>query len=184
MTKNDEQDHSAALGSDAQVPAVTEAHPTDELAAAKREIAKLQALLYGVAPDGREMRQIANLQAELKEKDKRLAALEAGLRQSDLIKWLPCKHSWEPITKAMSGLFLVTNNITARNASGQMSHVWIAPYGITVGDGITGPFTCLVEGWPNRVCGITHYQRIEPPEVETGNQAASEALGSVPSAAP
>lgn len=70
------------------------------------------------------------------------------------------QEEWRQITAPDRGLFLVTNNFKARNAHGDMSHVWLTHrihVGQEIGDGRF--FTICDSG---RIVGLTHYMRVSP----------------------
>jgi len=86
------------------------------------------------------------------------AALRAGAQA------LREQPQWLPITNPDRGLFLVTNNMAARNAHGYMSHVWVTT-AIHVGHQPSdGRFWCHDENGPmgRRILGLTHCQSIRP----------------------
>lgn len=83
---------------------------------------------------------------------------------------------WKRIRKALSpkGHILVTNNITARNANGAMSHVWLTSLVFKNDDPrdgkdgtYKGDFYCYIEGQylANQmlIAGVTHYCEVPAP---------------------
>lgn len=67
---------------------------------------------------------------------------------------------WKPITKEMSrtGPYLVTNNHAARDAYGNMSHVWVTDE--IMYDDELEEFICFV-GF-QKIYGIKLYVKVEP----------------------
>ena len=63
--------------------------------------------------------------------------------------------AWRPITSEIRHKVLVTNNINARDAYGQMSHVWVA--GLVQRD--DGEFICFLDGF-QKIWGLTHYAEL------------------------
>jgi hypothetical protein len=74
--------------------------------------------------------------------------------------------AWKPITGPMKGKYLITNNITARDASGQMSHVWVG-YIIEnySGPDWHGKFVSFDDA-DRKIHEITHYAEIPMPEAQ------------------
>ncbi len=68
--------------------------------------------------------------------------------------------NWQPIEREMrEGLYLVTNNLAARDAQGRMSHVWLTSYvQKTVADcAPMSPYLCYPNGGETRVSYLTHF---------------------------
>lgn len=62
---------------------------------------------------------------------------------------------------AKLGPLLVTNNLTARNAFGQMSHIWLCKYSLHWGNESEG--VCMFNDVDQRLPqGLTHYRRALP----------------------
>jgi hypothetical protein len=68
-------------------------------------------------------------------------------------------NEWKKITKELKHRVLVTNNINARDAEGQMSHVWIGYIIKSSEPDIYGRFTTFNE-CDIRIHDITHYCEI------------------------
>ncbi len=77
------------------------------------------------------------------------------------LQWIALDRDNLPNPK--TGPFLVTNNINARNAHGQMSHVWCAS-GCYRGDQDRHGVTCFDDAY-RRITGLTHYAVIGLPSV-------------------
>lgn len=75
--------------------------------------------------------------------------------------------NWKPINTAPLGgrspRFLVTNNLNARDAFGNMCHVWLVPMIHEEGGG----FFAYQDGTMQRVYGLTHWASIPPPDKPT-----------------
>lgn len=69
--------------------------------------------------------------------------------------------TWRPITGGMRRKVLVTNNIDARTASGEMSHVWIAEMVHEEG----GRFTAFNNKNWDKIENLTHYAELPMPTV-------------------
>jgi hypothetical protein len=66
---------------------------------------------------------------------------------------------WKPIEGEIKRKVLVTNNIDARDANGQMSHVWIAGL-VQVDDSKDkAGFITFKDSW-QKICGLTHYAEL------------------------
>lgn len=64
---------------------------------------------------------------------------------------------WRPITDVIRRKVLVTNNINARDANGQMSHVWIASL-VQMDD--NGGFTAMGAGSRRFIENLTHFAEL------------------------
>ncbi len=70
-------------------------------------------------------------------------------------------NSWQPITGPIERKVLVTNNLDARDAFGQMSHVWVVNI-VSQDDEAKGKF-CAFD-WNTKLWGLTHYAEIPSTE--------------------
>lgn len=68
------------------------------------------------------------------------------------------KTAWKPITERIERRVLVTNNIKARTAKGDMSHVWVANLVQPDSDPRYGFIT--FDDRDCRVLNLTHYAEI------------------------
>jgi hypothetical protein len=75
------------------------------------------------------------------------------------IKWLPLNADSLPNSK--TGPFLCTNSISARNAFGRMSHVWLVDM-FHKSEGPEGPVTAFLADY-QKIFGLTHYAVIGVP---------------------
>lgn len=66
--------------------------------------------------------------------------------------------AWKKIKGEIKGKVLVTNNLKARNAHGEMSHVWVVSM-VHETTEPEGPFMAFTEG-DRRLWGLTHYAEI------------------------
>ena len=74
-------------------------------------------------------------------------------------------EGWQEITQqhATGGPYVVTNNIEACNAFGEMSHVWVTDFIQRSAEPETeGTFICF-DGNLRKIHGLTHYYRIPKP---------------------
>lgn len=69
---------------------------------------------------------------------------------------------WKRITKELPHRVLVTNNLNARDAQGQMSHVWIGTIIKSAEPKIYGKFVTFDEA-DRKILDITHYCEIPTP---------------------
>lgn len=72
---------------------------------------------------------------------------------------------WKKITKELHRRVLVTNNIKARDAHGQMSHVWIGFIIKSDQPQKYGKFITFTDG-DQRVLDLTHYHEIPQAEAK------------------
>ena len=70
---------------------------------------------------------------------------------------------WKKITKELHRRVLVTNNISARDAHGDMSHVWIGFIIKSDKPKERGKFITFTDG-DFMICNITHYCEIPVPK--------------------
>lgn len=68
----------------------------------------------------------------------------------------PNMSAWKPITEAFARKVLVTNNLGARDANGQMSHVWVVNMVHWDGDG----FEAFGDDSLRLLYSLTHYAEI------------------------
>lgn len=65
--------------------------------------------------------------------------------------------NWRPITGEIRRKVLVTNNLNARDAHGQMSHVWVAS--LVQIDDSGKEFITFTDHW-QKIWGLSHYAEI------------------------
>ena len=71
--------------------------------------------------------------------------------------------AWKPITEEIRRKVLVTNNIDARDAHGQMSHVWIV---ILVQKDEQRGFVAMDDSGWRMIESLSHYAEIPQPSPE------------------
>lgn len=72
-------------------------------------------------------------------------------------------EDWKPVTGDLPyGNYLITNNINALGAHGDMSHVWHVNSVHKASDPVHGPFTAFHGTNSARVWGVTHYIDLAP----------------------
>jgi len=71
--------------------------------------------------------------------------------------------NWKRITKELPRRVLVTNNIKARDAKGEMSHVWIGNIIKSGEPEVYGKFVTFDEA-DRKILDITHYCEIPAPD--------------------
>ena len=65
--------------------------------------------------------------------------------------------NWKPITDRIERKVLVTNNLDARDARGQMSHVWVAS--LVQIDDSGKEFITFTDHW-QKIWGLSHYAEL------------------------
>lgn len=75
-------------------------------------------------------------------------------------------NGWKKITKELKRRVLVTNNINARDAHGDMSHVWIGFVIRSSDPQKYGKFITFDSG-DMRICDLTHYHELPTPKEPT-----------------
>lgn len=73
------------------------------------------------------------------------------------------RAGWQPITGEMKRRVLVTNNVSAVDAHGVTSHVWVAEMIHDDREGETNGFMCFDGNGFRKVWGLTHYAEIPAP---------------------
>jgi hypothetical protein len=69
--------------------------------------------------------------------------------------------AWKPVTEVIRRKVLVTNNLSSRDANGQMSHVWRV-ISVHKHEGPEGPFMAFDDA-NRRIWGVSHYAEIPMP---------------------